>query len=91
MGRCHELRVHYALVIIQVVHGITQLLVKPMKETSSQVLLDFAHAQCHRIFLLNCIQHPSNELHILASFPSFLVAAFKNFALKYQRMPWCHI
>ena len=32
MGCCHKLRIHYPHIIIQVVHGIIQLLVKPMKE-----------------------------------------------------------
>ena len=58
MGCCHQYRVCYPWVIKQIAHGIMLMLVKPMKEKISQVLLDFAHTQHHRVFLLNHIQCP---------------------------------
>ena len=58
MGCCHDLKVHYLWVVIQIVHGIMQLLENPMKEKISQVLLDFTWAQHHKIFLLNNIEYP---------------------------------
>ena len=55
---CHELRVYYSWAIVQIVHGIMQLIVKTIKEMIFQVLLDFAYAQHHRVFLLSCLQFP---------------------------------
>ena len=91
MGCCHGLRKHYSHIIIQVAHGIMHLLVRPMKEV--------IHECFWMSFVLNIASFPAElhsvsppiRLHIPSLALSSLVVIYKNCALKYQKMPWCHI
>ena len=56
------------------------------------MFLNFTHTQHHRVFLLNCIQCPLQLGYIYCHFLSLLpVVIYKNFVLKYWKMPWYHI
>ena len=69
LGCCHQLRISYPCIIIQVVHRVPQLLMQLIKMPIPEMLLHLISTQHCWIFFLHCIQFSFSQVMYNVTLP----------------------